>query len=178
MIDYRMSIRKDGRTQLVASGYVSDQGEISLAVPNDVEPGSSIVIEWRPTETTRYESHEADSKCGCPFEGYRHGGPHKSHYGVPLADHRFDAERPDMPCQMILRGIDPANVCGRLRSEHASGVWDDVHHSADYGASSEANPYDGKSLDDLGAIMESSDYRNPQHNGDHGVPASDSGASA
>lgn len=49
MINYRMSIKdKEGKTELVQSGYVTDSGKTYLAVPDDVPPGGMIVIEWEP----------------------------------------------------------------------------------------------------------------------------------
>src|SRR5512144_1782786 len=40
-----------------------------------------------------------------------------------IESHRFDADRPGVSCQVILRGLNPANVCGRPESEHRHSAW-------------------------------------------------------
>lgn len=46
---------------------------------------------------------------------------------------------------------------GELPERHGES---DRHHSGHYGVAA-ANPYEGRSLEDLGEIMQSEDYRNP-----------------
>jgi len=40
-----------------------------------------------------------------------------------IVGHRYDADRKGVPCQVILKGLDPANVCGYPESEHAYSAW-------------------------------------------------------
>lgn len=42
------------------------------------------------------------------------------------ADHRYDADAKGRPCQVILSGLDPENVCGRSESQHESSAWADL----------------------------------------------------
>jgi hypothetical protein len=58
----------------------------------------------------------------------RDGEPNPSYRPDPaksIVGHRYDADRKDEPCQVILHGLDPANVCGYPESEHAYSAWVD-----------------------------------------------------
>jgi hypothetical protein len=51
MINYRMHTKdKQGKTVLIQSGFVADEGTIVLVVPNDIPAGGFIVLEWEPRE--------------------------------------------------------------------------------------------------------------------------------
>lgn len=40
-----------------------------------------------------------------------------------IRGHRYDADRKGVPCQVILDGLLPENVCGAPEAEHASSAW-------------------------------------------------------
>lgn len=72
-----------------------------------------------------YEVHEPDSKCGCPMEGFKHGGPHhKSHYGVP-------AETLNHPGSDRWTGGDRKDEDVQHKSNY--GVYPEGHHDIGIG---------------------------------------------
>lgn len=144
-----------GKTLAIMTGEVTtNQGSIEI----NLHPGTvKIGIEWLRAgqqQSRDYDASAVSRDCTCTEGGW--DGPvsecvvhHKtqdSHYGVTpgyalVTDHRFDADRKGVPCQVILNGLDPANACGRDEVDHRSSAWDEaVHHKSDHGAAGSPTP--------------------------------------